>query len=106
MFSLKDKTAVITGGGSGIGKAVALLFAKQGAVVHILELNSEAAAETVSEIGNGANAHTCNISDQQQVKEVFSKIGMFDILVNCAGIAHVGKADILRILLILKECLM
>ena len=42
MFSLKGKSAVITGGGSGIGKAISILFAKQGATVHIIELNADA----------------------------------------------------------------
>jgi 2-keto-3-deoxy-L-fuconate dehydrogenase len=96
MFSLQNKTAVITGGGSGIGKATAILFAKQGAVVHILELNKTSADESVAEIianGGKAQAHSCNIGDQQQVKEVLASIGGFTILVNCAGIAHVGKAD-------------
>jgi 2-keto-3-deoxy-L-fuconate dehydrogenase len=96
MFSLQNKTAVITGGGSGIGKAVAIMFAAQGAVVHILELNRAGADETVATIlaaGGKAFAYNCNISNQQQVKEVFAGITSFDILVNCAGIAHVGKAD-------------
>ncbi len=96
MFDLHHKTAVITGGGSGIGKAVAVLFAQQGASIHIVELNAAAAEETVSLIAeNGGTAflHTCNISNQQEVSTIFTTIGVFDILVNCAGIAHVGKAD-------------
>ena len=70
MFNLKNKSAVITGGGSGIGKAMSVLFAKQGAQVHIIELNTEAASDTVNEItaGNGkAYSYTCDVSDQQQV---------------------------------------
>lgn len=96
MFSLDHKTAVVTGGGSGIGKAVAELFAKQGATVHIIELNAAAAEETVQAIttsGGKAVAHTCNISQQQEVQQVMQAIGGFDVLVNCAGIAHIGKAD-------------
>jgi 2-keto-3-deoxy-L-fuconate dehydrogenase len=96
MFNLANKSAVITGGGSGIGKAVAVMFAQQGATVHIVELNKSNADETVASIHsqNGkAFTHICNISDQQQVRDVFSSIGSFDILVNCAGIAHIGKAD-------------
>ncbi|MGZ3946064.1 MAG: SDR family NAD(P)-dependent oxidoreductase [Mucilaginibacter sp.] len=93
MFSLKDKVAVITGGGSGIGKAMAVLFAQQGAKVHIIELDERAAAETVKEIGATAAYHICNISDQKQVVEVFNSIQKIDILVNNAGIAHIGKAD-------------
>lgn len=50
MFSLKGKSAVVTGGGSGIGKAISVLFAKQGATVHIIELNLQSAEETVNEI--------------------------------------------------------
>ncbi|MFI5161117.1 MAG: SDR family NAD(P)-dependent oxidoreductase [Sphingobacteriales bacterium] len=93
MFSLKNKTAIITGGGSGIGKAIAVLFAQQGAAVHIIELDEKAAAETVKEIGDTAAYHICNISDQQKVIELFNSIHKIDILVNNAGIAHIGKAD-------------
>jgi len=93
MFSLKSKIAVITGGGSGIGKAMAVLFAQQGAKVHIIELDEKAAAETVNEIGEAAAYHICNISDQKQVVNVFNSIQRIDILVNNAGIAHIGKAD-------------
>ncbi len=95
MYSLEGKSAVITGAGSGIGKAIATLFAKQGATVHIIELNAEAAASTIAEIGDGghATAHSCNVTDQQQVLEVFKGIGKIDILVNNAGIAHVGTAE-------------
>ncbi len=96
MFSLNNKSAVITGGGSGIGKAIAKLFAKQGATVHIVELNKANADDVVTEIvaeGGLAKAYGCNVSIQQQVKEIFGSIGKFEILVNCAGIAHVGKAD-------------
>ncbi|RKD16218.1 short-chain dehydrogenase [Pelobium manganitolerans] len=95
MFSLKGKSAVITGGGSGIGKAISLLFAKQGATVHIIELNTASADETVKEISayGEAFAHSCDVANQQQVKRVFNEIGKIDILVNNAGIAHIGKAD-------------
>lgn len=96
MFRLDHKIAVVTGGGSGIGKAIAELFAEQGATVHVLELNAAAAAETIQKItdaGGIAVAHTCNISKQQEVKQVMESIGGFDVLVNCAGIAHVGRAD-------------
>ncbi|HWZ16002.1 MAG TPA: SDR family oxidoreductase [Mucilaginibacter sp.] len=96
MFKLTGKSAVITGGGSGIGKAMSALFAKQGATVHIIEVNDEAANETVNEIraSNGkAVGHTCDVSNQQQVLDTFDKIGKVDILVNNAGIAHIGRAD-------------
>ena len=65
MFSLKNKKAVITGGGSGIGRAISELFAKQGAEVHIVELSKTNAIETVSGILNiGCNAygHICKVS--------------------------------------------
>jgi 2-keto-3-deoxy-L-fuconate dehydrogenase len=94
MFSLNNKQAVITGGGSGIGKAISLLFAKQGATVHIIELNPEAAKQTAGEItsnGGQAYAYAADVSNQQQVLEVFKKVGTVNILVNNAGIAHVGN---------------
>jgi NAD(P)-dependent dehydrogenase (short-subunit alcohol dehydrogenase family) len=96
MFSLQNKKAVITGGGSGIGKAIALLFASQGAEVHIVELTEESAKDAAEEIqtsGNKVVVHACNVANQQEVINTFEKIGAINILVNNAGIAHVGKAD-------------
>ena len=96
MFSLKSKSAVITGGGSGIGKAISLLFAQQGAHVHIIEVNNEAGASTVNEIkaaGGSALSHTCDVSKQQDVVALFNSIGVIDILINNAGIAHVGNVE-------------
>lgn len=96
MFRLDNKTAVITGGGSGIGRAMSVLFAKQGATVHIIELSEENAKSTVEEIvaaGGTATAHSCNVANQQQVVDTIAKIEKVDILINNAGIAHIGKAD-------------
>lgn len=96
MFSLKGKSAIITGGGSGIGKAISMLFAKQGAHVHIIELNADAGQQTVNEIkeaGGFADVYSCNVVSQEAVLDVFKQIGKIDILVNNAGIAHIGRAD-------------
>ena len=96
MFSLQNKKAVITGGGSGIGKAIAVLFAQQGAEVHIIELTTESASIAVEEItANGGKvfAHACNVASQKDILAIFKEIGSIHILVNNAGIAHVGKAD-------------
>lgn len=96
MFSLKGKSAIITGGGSGIGKAISVLFAKQGAHVHIIELNADAGLQTVNEIqedGGLASVYGCDVSNQSAVVAVFKQIGTIDILVNNAGIAHIGRAD-------------
>lgn len=96
MFSLQNKTAAITGAASGIGKAVAMLFAENGATVHALDLNEESLKLLEYEIQNingKINTHACDVTDQKQVKNVFNSIGKIDILVNSAGISHVGKAD-------------
>src|ERR1035437_1693307 len=96
MFQLNEKIAVVTGSGSGIGKAVALLFAKQGAQVHVMDVNEEACNATVTEIQQTSGkvfAHVCDVTDQQQVKKIFSKIGKVDILVNSAGVSHVGNVE-------------
>ncbi|MGQ0739636.1 MAG: SDR family NAD(P)-dependent oxidoreductase [Bacteroidota bacterium] len=96
MFSLINKKAVITGAGSGIGRAIALLFAGQGAEVHVLELSAEngnAVADEIKKEGGNAAAHICDVTSQQELKTVFEKTGPVHILVNNAGIAHVGRAD-------------
>jgi len=96
MFSLVNKKAVITGGGSGIGKAIAITFAAQGASVHVLELTTEAGADTAATIkaaGGQVTVHACDVASKEEVVAVFASIGQLDILVNNAGVAHIGKAD-------------
>lgn len=96
MFQLNGKTAVITGSGSGIGKAVATLFAKQGATVHLIDLNKDAIKSTADEIQkeNGISiAQPCDVTLQQKVTDLFEKIGKIDILVNSAGVSHVGNVE-------------
>jgi 2-keto-3-deoxy-L-fuconate dehydrogenase len=96
MLSLSGKTAIITGGASGIGLAIAKLFHAQGATVHILELNEEQAKTEASQMGARAYAHGVNVTDQAQVKNIVESIaqmGPIDILVNNAGIGHVGTAE-------------
>lgn len=96
MYSLSDKIAVITGGGSGIGQAIAVLFAKQGAHVHILELSDDAGNDTKKTIENQGgicHVHACDVSDYMSVQHTFANIGKHDILVNNAGIAHVGTVE-------------
>ncbi|MFX0557826.1 SDR family NAD(P)-dependent oxidoreductase [Maribacter sp. CXY002] len=96
MFSLKNKVAVVTGSGSGIGQAIAALLAKQGAVVHILERNKEAALKTLKIIegtGGEGHVHSCDVSNQEAVIRTFNAIDKIDILINNAGIAHIGTAE-------------
>lgn len=100
MFNLKNKTAVVTGAGSGIGQAIASNFAALGASVSLFDLNDGAAQQTMDEIrkgGNQAAYYHVNVADQNDVKSNIQKViateGKLDILVNCAGIAHVGKLD-------------
>jgi NAD(P)-dependent dehydrogenase (short-subunit alcohol dehydrogenase family) len=96
MFELKNKKAVVTGGGSGIGKAIATLLARQGASVHILDVSEAACADAVNDIrakGGTVMAHTCDVTQYRDVMDTFERIGPHDILINNAGIAHIGKAD-------------
>lgn len=96
MFSLQNKKAVVTGGGSGIGRAIAVLFAKQGAEVHIVDLSIESAQDAVNEIeqsGGKVFSHACNVASHKEVLDTFEKIGNIHILINNAGIANVGKVD-------------
>lgn len=100
MFSLKNKTAIVTGGGSGIGRAICKVFAAQQATVFILDLDENGATETIHEIetaGGISFFKKCNVANQDEVKAVIHSISMntttIDIVVNNAGIAHVGNVE-------------
>jgi len=96
MFDLTGKNAVVTGGGSGIGRAVCLLFAKQGAIVHVVDINEAQAKETVELINDAdgeAYVRVCDVTQQQQVIDLYKQIGIVHILINNAGISHIGKAN-------------
>ncbi len=98
-FALTERVAVVTGGGSGIGRAIAEVFASRGATVRILDTDREAAEEVVAEIavaGGRAVAHRCDVSDQAEVDACFAEIlgaGSVDILVNNAGVSHIGTVE-------------
>lgn len=93
MFSLSGKHAVVTGAGSGIGKAVALLLAKQGATVYVADINEEQAKETAKEIGASAVVKAADVADQAKTTALFESLPQLDILVNSAGVSHIGTAE-------------
>ena len=99
MFDLQGKTAVITGAGSGIGAAIARVFARRGAAVVAVDRDAASAARTAGEItgeGGSASAETCDVADAAAVGALFGALGSngrVDILVNNAGIAHVGTIE-------------
>jgi NAD(P)-dependent dehydrogenase (short-subunit alcohol dehydrogenase family) len=90
----ENRHALVTGGGSGIGQAIALRLAAEGASVSILELRPEAGEETarlIRESGGNASVIAADVSDTESIRTAFSNLGHLDILVNNAGIAHVGN---------------
>jgi NAD(P)-dependent dehydrogenase (short-subunit alcohol dehydrogenase family) len=97
MFRLDDKIALITGAGSGIGEAIAKVFARQGAQVIVADVVSEAAsrvAEAIRQQGYSATAVAFDVAEEEPVREAFAQLGGYrrlDILVNNAGISHVGS---------------
>ncbi|MDP8236766.1 MAG: glucose 1-dehydrogenase [Candidatus Erginobacter occultus] len=98
MDRVKDKVALVTGGGKGIGKSACLLLAREGAAVAVTDIDEEAGREVVEEIrreGGKAEFYRLDVSSEEEVKEVMAaaadKFGKIDILVNNAGIAGVNK---------------
>jgi 3-oxoacyl-[acyl-carrier protein] reductase len=97
-MKLKDRIALVTGGGSGLGRAISLLFAEEGAHVIVNELRLETAEQTVASMKGpaGGRAIQADVSDSAQVKAMFAtierEVGGLDILVNNAGIAF-GPGD-------------
>jgi 2-keto-3-deoxy-L-fuconate dehydrogenase len=96
MFGLAGKEAVVTGAGSGIGRAVALMLAMQGARVTIADINEAQTKAVVSEIeaaGGKAFAGKADVSNQEEVVALFGGLPRLDILVNSAGVSHIGTAE-------------
>lgn len=97
---LDGKVAVVTGGASGIGRAIVLRFARAGARVAVLDL-AEPAARDVAREADSANGSalplTCDVTRPEDVERAFAvvgeRFGPVDILVNSAGIAHVGTIE-------------
>jgi NAD(P)-dependent dehydrogenase (short-subunit alcohol dehydrogenase family) len=82
------KTALITGGGRGIGRAIALAFAREGIHIAVAARTAEQVEQVAREIGNGAIALVCDVADPESVALMFERVGDVDILVNNAGIAE------------------
>ena len=96
MFELKNKTAIVTGGASGIGKAVSLLFARQGAEVHIVDMNQDTLNEvkkTIDSENKQCSIHQADVTKQSNLVDLYQSIGKIDIVVNSAGISHIGKLE-------------
>ncbi len=98
MFRLDDKSAFVTGAGSGIGREIALLYARQGAQVVVADVNVAAAEAVVAEITAAegrAYAQALDVADEASVEAALdatlARAGRLDILVNNAGISHVGN---------------
>ena len=95
-FSLDGKVALVTGGNSGIGRAIALALRDAGARVAIASRNEERNAAVAAELGNGARAYRVDVGDmsavEKMVDDVFDDFGRMDVLVNNAGMAVVMPA--------------
>lgn len=92
---LKDKVAIITGAGSGMGEDIAKTFVHEGAKVAVLDINEKAAADVASAIGASAIPVRCDVAKKADIdaaiKATLAAFGKIDVLVNNAGVSHVNK---------------
>jgi len=96
MKRLEKKHTIVTGGGSGIGRAIALRFAEEGAIVSVFERDADAAAKTIDEISrNGGVAHSfsVDVSSMESVQRAIESIDVVDIMVNNAGVSSIGNIE-------------
>jgi len=92
-FRLDSRVALVTGGASGIGEQTVRVLAAAGARVVIADLNEEAAAKLAAEVGGGASALALNVTNRDSVSSAFGSLDKLDILINNAGVGHVGSIE-------------
>lgn len=99
MFDLSGKSAIVTGGGKGIGAAICKVLANAGASVALLDIDPESAQQVVSQIkntGGKVQFYYCNVAEAEQVSATFQNVatqfGSIDLLINNAGVSHIGDA--------------
>jgi 3-oxoacyl-[acyl-carrier protein] reductase len=92
---MNAKVVLVTGGAAGIGKATALRFAEEGAIVVICDVNEEVGQATLKELGEGAAFYKVNVADREEVQkwvdDVVARFGRIDVLVNNAGVLRDGQ---------------
>jgi 3-oxoacyl-[acyl-carrier protein] reductase len=92
---LQKTVAIVTGGGSGMGEAIAETFAREGAHVAVVDIDGDAAKKVARRIGNTAMPLQCDVTKRGDIDavvvEVASKFGGLNVLVNNAGVAHLNK---------------
>lgn len=100
MKSFTDRVAVVTGGGSGIGRATSVLLAERGAHVAVLDVSEERAHETaelVRALGRRASVHVADVRNQERLEEIAAEVvaehGGVNILVNNAGVTSAGRFE-------------
>jgi 3-oxoacyl-[acyl-carrier protein] reductase len=95
--SIAGRAAIVTGAGSGMGRATALLFAAEGAQVAVVDRDGDAAARVAAECGAGARAYALDVADGEAIAATVARIGAdfggLDILVNNAGVSSFCALD-------------